>query len=393
MHKQAQKAALRCALCAYSRPAVCQVVPPNDRDFQSAAWHRLLSDMDLPSFEPRGGTPELAATHSTIASVIKGPALKKIGRLLVIIKSITVTDHCAEAMIKDPTGEMRACIHANVRAQPAPIEAYRAQTLRTSEPHEVLLRKNLMAIAPVPWQVLEEEGEALARGAVLVLSRVSVFNSCDGQRSVIDCPSDALVDPLHTIPLRSRCWRAMRLGFVPTAQPAGSHHTKQHRPVLSSWSRAGRCASGCVRPCILHVTEPSKRPCNRRKTQGDNETNPNTVNLYEHPNPPPLSRATRIHAPSLPAAPTLSASLRVGPGLERCCSLRKQVGNEVALPIRVAPQCIPLPERNRHQRPPELPEVPLLHGGRPDLRAQRRPCEVPGPVHLDRHGPRAVGGA
>ncbi|KAJ1488307.1 hypothetical protein T484DRAFT_1783591 [Baffinella frigidus] len=77
----------------------------NDRDFQSPAWRRLLSDLDLPSFEGSSGDSGEAeaasrapGSHSTIASVIRGIALKKMDRLLVIVKSITVSDHCADAV-------------------------------------------------------------------------------------------------------------------------------------------------------------------------------------------------------------------------------------------------------------------------------------------------------
>jgi len=137
-----------------------QAAVQGDRDFQSPAWLRLLSDLDLPSFEPASADPSneaarcAPATHSTIASVVRGVALKKMDRMLVMIKSITVSDHCAHAVVKDPSGEMRACIHANV---------------------------------------LEEEGDALTRGSALILTRVSIFNSSNGQsHNAIITPNNVL---------------------------------------------------------------------------------------------------------------------------------------------------------------------------------------------------------
>ncbi|EKX32885.1 hypothetical protein GUITHDRAFT_120910 [Guillardia theta CCMP2712] len=113
-------------------------IDPDDADFSSPTWLKMLKDLDIPPFRATSpGATTVTCNHplvqTTIAQVLKDGYLKKIPKLFAFVKSINLLDDCADAVIKDPTGEMKATIHANV---------------------------------------LEEEGDNLTSGSCLVLRKV-----------------------------------------------------------------------------------------------------------------------------------------------------------------------------------------------------------------------------
>ena len=138
---------------------IFQAIEQHDVDFAAKSWCKMLSDLDLSPYTATAPSATTVTHQSpllrfTVASVVRHNYVKKVPRLLVFVKNLSMEDECASATIKDPTGEMKATIHADV---------------------------------------LDEEGDALAAGSTLVLRKVTVYNSADGMQHMLIITRNNLV--------------------------------------------------------------------------------------------------------------------------------------------------------------------------------------------------------
>eukprot|EP00960_Hanusia_phi_P043048 755843-Hanusia_phi.AAC.3 len=78
-------------------------IDPDDPDFSSPTWLKMLKDLDIPPFKATSpGATTITCSHplvqATIAQVLKDGYLKKIPKLFAFVKSINLLDDCADAV-------------------------------------------------------------------------------------------------------------------------------------------------------------------------------------------------------------------------------------------------------------------------------------------------------